>query len=200
MSGLQLWCSESPSFLILRCCDTQSHTELFQLWAKENILLLPLFISVVSLHHPCFEASATQIPILWLPNTLLLLHLLNDICSKTDTEHLSLWTCASELKRWKTEELQLNPHHGAEEMRIEARFPNSPLPVLGKRILPVKKWSVVSARAAPCNGLRSAGASAHHYWHMSHLSPDTAGRVHLKIDHWLHLKSPLLWILPHSSK
>lgn len=61
------------------------------------------------------------------------------------------------------EELQLNPHHGATELGIEARFPDFPLPVLGKQILPFKKWSVVCAHAAPCNGLRSAGTSPLHY-------------------------------------
>lgn len=59
------------SFLILNCCDTQSHQGLFQLWAKENIWLLPLFVSVVSLWHSCLQPGATWIPITLLLSTLL---------------------------------------------------------------------------------------------------------------------------------
>lgn len=58
------------SFLILRGCD-MSHQGLFQLWAKENIWLLPLFVSVVSLCRSCLQPGATWIPITRLPSILL---------------------------------------------------------------------------------------------------------------------------------
>lgn len=58
------------SFLILRGCD-MSHQGLFQLWAKENIWLLPQFVSVVSLCHSCLQPGATWIPITWLSSILL---------------------------------------------------------------------------------------------------------------------------------